>query len=267
MSCRVVESFRGPWSPLPDVFVDPGVALDFVGSLEPRYGPTIVRVSCRPRDPAVRHAVAGDWLCGDGRNARLVLPPPGPGAWLSRRADAGPSPKAIDLWEGDEPASSLAYVAAACGVSAVAVALGLREALRLVASVGDAATEPPGGDALRLLASVLADDAAWLRRGVWLSVSRRRLRRSLPPQEPATWISVASRCALDLLEALEEVEADGDGIDAPRAYRMARSAESAADDLGAQTFGAIDAGSLADAFRGSVGAMTFLRAVRDGRPT
>ena len=250
---------------MPDVFADPGVALDFVRSLEPRYGPTIVRVSCSPRDPEVRRSVVGDWLCGDGENARLEPPDARPGAWLDRRAHAAgprPSPKAIDLWEGDERASSLAYVAASYGVPAVALVLGLRAALRLVSAAGEAATDPPGGDALGLVASALRDDRAWLRRGIWLSTVRRRLVRSLPPQEPATWISVAGRCAIDCLEALEDVRSDADGIDAFRAYRIARSAELAADDLGAQTFGAIDAGSLADAFRCSVGAMTFLRAVK-----
>ena len=74
-SARPVESFRGPWAPLEDVFSDPGVAMDFVRHLTPSFGPAIVRAKAVGGTEAEREEVVGDWLCDDGpafgRNARL----------------------------------------------------------------------------------------------------------------------------------------------------------------------------------------------------
>lgn len=96
LSARVVESFRGPWSAAADPIHDPGVAMDFVASLEPRYGPTILRVAAE--GDGFGHVV-GDWLCGDpatGANAliprpRWVFGPMGGWDWASQPT--------VDAWE------------------------------------------------------------------------------------------------------------------------------------------------------------------------
>ena len=95
-SARVAESFRGPWAAAADPIHDPGVAVDFVSSLEPRYGPTILRVAA---DGDGFGHVVGDWLCGDtaiGSNViiprpRWVFGPLGSWEWASQPT--------VDAWE------------------------------------------------------------------------------------------------------------------------------------------------------------------------
>ena len=56
---RVVEASGAEWFPAEDDVSDPGVALDVARSLEPKLGPTVLRVVA-PGDEYRR--VAGDWL-------------------------------------------------------------------------------------------------------------------------------------------------------------------------------------------------------------
>ena len=56
MMARVVESFRGPWSPYGDAIRDPGVALDAAAYLEASHGPTVLRVATS-RPPS--HGIVG----------------------------------------------------------------------------------------------------------------------------------------------------------------------------------------------------------------
>lgn len=95
-SARVAEAFRGTWSAATDPIHDPDVAMDFVSSLEPRYGPTILRVAA---DGDTFWRVVGDWLCGDpmtGQNVRIPPPrwvfgPLGGWDWASQQT--------VDAWE------------------------------------------------------------------------------------------------------------------------------------------------------------------------
>lgn len=99
MSARVVESFRGPWSPLGGALHDPDVARDFVGHLEPTHGPTVVRVSGGP--PWLR----GDWLCDTGERLGLNSPVR-PFEWSvdSRGRRYWRGKQLIDAWERcDDP--------------------------------------------------------------------------------------------------------------------------------------------------------------------
>lgn len=85
MKARVVESFRGRWSPLGEAFHDPGVALDYVASLEPTHGPTVVRVEATGGSDEERRELGRDWLCEGGRGARPLprCQPPLLSAWES----------------------------------------------------------------------------------------------------------------------------------------------------------------------------------------
>ena len=108
MRARLVEAFRGPWLPLEEDFHDPGVALDFVTSLEPSLGPTVVVV--RSRLLRSGHAgVAGEWLCEAG-SAALKAPNDLSHLWeydlpsISRYRSGSAQ---IDLWESASPAAML----------------------------------------------------------------------------------------------------------------------------------------------------------------
>lgn len=90
-SARLVEAFRGAWSDLDESYSDEGVALDFIRSLEPRYGPTVVRVS------APWHSVAGDWLCEYGEPAVMVPRPQIP--WAQMGEPWAASRSLLDAWE------------------------------------------------------------------------------------------------------------------------------------------------------------------------
>lgn len=97
MTARLVEAVRGAWSPLGEAFHDPGVARDFVESLDPTHGPTLVRVEATGGSGEERHGVAGDWLCVGGRPG-VMLPRAtwdysrDSAAWADRR-------ELIDAWE------------------------------------------------------------------------------------------------------------------------------------------------------------------------
>ena len=112
---RVVESFRGEWSPLDDVFHDPGVALDFVRHLRPTHGPTVVRARATGGLRSERVLVSGDWFCDDRGDANVAVPQP---RWdhteeSARWAAALP---AITAWELCSRLPWLLEVAADVGV-------------------------------------------------------------------------------------------------------------------------------------------------------
>lgn len=108
MSARLVESFRGAWSPMDESFTDHGIAIDFVRHLEPTHGPTVVRVTVDGGAPRL----AGDWLCDVGhrlgKNTRLASP-----RWdFSRSAAAWSRTKyLIDAWETCAEPEWLAWTA------------------------------------------------------------------------------------------------------------------------------------------------------------
>lgn len=113
---RVVEAAGSAWLPAEDDVSDPGVALDVARSLEPRTGPTVLRVIARGDE---YRRVAGDWLCDDepfsgkSRNARV-----GPLVW-SASSEAGHWARGmplIDAWEACERPSWMAQAAADAGV-------------------------------------------------------------------------------------------------------------------------------------------------------
>lgn len=69
LTARVVESFRGTWSPMPESFSDPGVAMDFIATIDPAYGPTVVRAVAEADEFS---DVVGDWLCESGAAGRRL---------------------------------------------------------------------------------------------------------------------------------------------------------------------------------------------------
>lgn len=122
-SARVVEASGAEWFLAEDDVSDPGVALDIARSLEPKLGPTVLRVTA-PGDEYRR--VAGDWLCDDepfsakSRNARV-----GPLVW-SASAEAGRWARGVPLinaWETCERPSWMAQAAGDAGVPPRSVAL------------------------------------------------------------------------------------------------------------------------------------------------
>lgn len=67
MEARLVEARGAEWSRLPESFFDRGVALDYVSSLDPRLGPTVVMVhGAGSVDPPDRDELMGWWLCEPG---------------------------------------------------------------------------------------------------------------------------------------------------------------------------------------------------------
>lgn len=108
LRARLVEAFRGQWLPLEEGFHDAGVALDFVTSLEPSLGPTVVVVRSRLMRRG-HAAVTGEWLCEAGAKA-LKVPEGSGGLWdydlasIGRYRSGAPQ---IDLWESGSPASLL----------------------------------------------------------------------------------------------------------------------------------------------------------------
>lgn len=117
-TARLVEAFKGAWADLDESYSDEDIALDFIRSLEPRYGPTVVRVS------APWHSVAGDWLCEYGRPAAMVPRPHIP--WAQMGEPWAASRSLLDAWEGCDWPQVMVRIAAdarapvRCVVGAVA---------------------------------------------------------------------------------------------------------------------------------------------------
>ena len=142
MEARLVEAAGAPWSGWGDPLSSPDVALDELSSLDPRYGPTVVRVSVSGPKSAAR-SLAGEWLCDPGvPNARIVTID---GAWNYTRASelAFEDSRRSELvtWERED-APSLMYAAAhrppltsKCVAAAVACAESSYRMLRRRAAV------------------------------------------------------------------------------------------------------------------------------------
>lgn len=153
----MVESFRGPWSPLDGEFHDPGVARDQVLTFEPRFGSTIVRCESSP-GPGARglSGVVGDWLCGaDGPNFLLPV-----GSLAGRWADGAWAKhgRAIDLWESCPEPELLVGAAASDGVGGRPVVAAACACVREAFGSAPAATEEAAG-------ALLAAEA-WVRGGL-----------------------------------------------------------------------------------------------------
>lgn len=101
MEARLVESFRGDWSPLGEELHDPEVARDFVVSLEPTHGPAVVRVSAAGGPGRAASALRGDWLCDPRTPAanRKVPPLPWDRAAGSSAAAWSAGMQAVEAWE------------------------------------------------------------------------------------------------------------------------------------------------------------------------
>ena len=72
MSAKLVEAAGAPWSPLDEEFHDPDVAVDFLSSLDPRLGPTVVKVGDPTGREPSKERLVGWWLCESGKTGRLM---------------------------------------------------------------------------------------------------------------------------------------------------------------------------------------------------
>ena len=202
MSARVVEAFRGEWAPLEDVFSDPGVALDFVRHIDPRCGPTVVRVVATSGDRFDAHEVEGDWLCESGGGPNVTLPSPDKhiGMMLASRGPA--TDRLLETWETSTRGSPMLQEAATFGVERQSVVLAACACVRLVAALVPAMY---GAQHLELLDSL----EAW---------ARLRGPRTERTEEAALRAHVKARAAATLYDRIL------DDYDAPTAAAYVVSA-------------------------------------------
>ena len=269
MSARVVEDFRGRWLPAHEEVHDPGVALDTASSMEAVCGPTVLRVepaapraATRGRVPPERPPHLGDWLCDPerpGANHRLPTPrwdfDGASGAarlWSERR-------ELSDAWEAcDDPrwllrtaglngvgVRQLTLAAAACARLVLPAAIGPSRALaeRAVAAAEEfGRTGRSGGE---VQAAFLAASDDFCADG------------DPPARRASCAVSQAAGVAgrIQFFSAMLADPFDGAGSIAAHAADYARDAA-----LGSGVVGVAD---LADAVRGAVRTIDYLRAVRD----
>lgn len=101
MSARLVEAEGAAWQPFGDELQDPGVARDFVSSLSPEFGPTVVRVTASGGAAKARASIGGDWLCDASSSPRGRKSPPLQWLWAGREAEAWASGlQTVEAWEG-----------------------------------------------------------------------------------------------------------------------------------------------------------------------
>lgn len=129
-----MEAFGAPWSGPAEEFYDPGVAADFVRSLDPKMGPSDVVVSAEPGHPVSWRSFLGEWLCRPGEEGvKLRREPWTHGADSMRWAERL---TALDAWETCVDASWMLHAASRAGVPrrllALAAASIARTALPLV---------------------------------------------------------------------------------------------------------------------------------------
>ena len=72
MSAKLVEAAGAPWSPFDEEFHDHDVAVDFLSSLDPRLGPTVVKVGDPTGREPSKERLVGWWLCESGKTGRLM---------------------------------------------------------------------------------------------------------------------------------------------------------------------------------------------------
>lgn len=146
---RVVEAAGGEWSVADDDVYDPGVALDFARNLEPRLGPTVLRVLATSGEFS---RVAGDWLCdeapGPGRHRNARVGPYVWGASLQSSVWAKGRPL-LEAWETCGRPSWMTWAAYELGVDTFKIA---RAAVEAVAAVAGPALDDVGRAELGALA-------------------------------------------------------------------------------------------------------------------
>lgn len=72
MAAKLVEAVGSPWSSLEEEFHDPDVAVDFLSTLDPRLGPTVVKAGDPTGKEPSKERLVGWWLCESGRPGRLM---------------------------------------------------------------------------------------------------------------------------------------------------------------------------------------------------
>lgn len=109
-----MEAYGAPWSDPIEELYDPGVAEDFVRSLDPRMGPTDVVVSAEPGHPTSWRSFLGEWLCRPGAGGvKLRKAPWTHSGYSARWAD---DLTALDAWETCANASWMMHSASMAGV-------------------------------------------------------------------------------------------------------------------------------------------------------
>lgn len=156
VEARLVEAVGQPFVATGESFHDPGVALDYVRSLEPRVGPSVVRVY-RVGRAGLRGdaAVVGYWLCeaGGGRRLRRRGSPARP----EEGSDPAHGPGPLLWWERSARADRMVREAAEAGVDRRSVGSSLCGCVRLCAHLLPAAEA-------ELFGGALSAAEAWSRR-------------------------------------------------------------------------------------------------------
>lgn len=199
MAARLVEAAGGEWMPLGEEAHDPGVARDFVASLQPTHGPAVVRVEASGGTTRERDMVAGDWLC-DGRDGgNLRVPAASWDGEVESLRWTEDHPEWLEAWEACERADWMLWQYAildppSCGVvrAACELARGMLHLLGPVAAGSasgalDAASScPPTGASISSMESLSAKlDIGDVEDYVGRSAEQEEARRAVLGEPPA----------------------------------------------------------------------------------
>lgn len=255
LSARVVESFRGTWSPLPESFSDPDVARDSVTTIDPAYGPTVVRAFSSAEEFG---DVVGDWLCESGAAGRRV----GHMDWHTASVNAmmgrtsaswADGMETLDAWETCREPEVL--------VRAASQRMGLR---RLVAKAAAAcarrAIESAGGDAF--FRAALDDLVAWCDFRLDIAdATRKRSRMALRHDRRSDLaMSLAMQSAMDAVDSATSQTRTGREAHAAQACLVAIDSIRASAGWANGAVAEAAAGDLASLVRESIPTLSVLRA-------